>query len=291
VLAATNADFFNLATGASEGPQVSNGVLLKSEGVHREAIEDRLLRLQPVVAFDRKGRRYLAHTRLRGSVRAGARSVPLAGVNVATRADSAFVFTRFFGEMTAPDTGALKVVVRRDVVTATDTGATPLAIPADGFVLSLRGAARTSFATVGIGDTVRWSASFTGLPQDLDEMIGGYPMLLLDGEPVHHNEAGLRPTFSDRRHPRSAIGWGKDRRIHILAVDGRRPGYSEGLTLQELAEYLLAHGITDALNFDGGGSTTLVVNGEIVNRPTDQTGERAVSNALLVLGARTQCSN
>jgi exopolysaccharide biosynthesis protein len=55
------------------------------------------------------------------------------------------------------------------------------------------------------------------------------------------------------------------------------------MTLQEFSHFLTAHGITDALNLDGGGSTTLVVGGRIVNRPSDTNGERAVSNALLVI--------
>ena len=109
-------------------------------------------------------------------------------------------------------------------------------------------------------------------------------MLLRHGKAVHHDEAGLRTTFSDRRHPRLAIAIDDKRRIHIIAVDGRREGYSAGMTLQDLGDYLLAHGIRDALNFDGGGSTTLVMGNRIVNRPTDQTGERAVANALIVLG-------
>lgn len=289
VVAATNADFFSFQyPGLSEGPQMSNGRLLKTEGAHREAIEDRLVRLQPIVAFGPGGKRVLMHTRMRGTVRAGAATVPLAGVNIHTRADSAFVFDSFYGEATSPDTGALKLVVRGGVVIRADTAATPMPIPADGFVVSARGTARAYLAGLAVGDSVRWNASFDGLPPGITEIVSGYPMLLLNGKAVHHDEAGLRPTFSDRKHPRSVIGWGKDRFVHILAVDGRRPGYSEGLTLAELGEYLLAHGFTDALNFDGGGSTTLVVNGAIVNRPTDTTGERAVSNALLVLGCKEQ---
>ena len=70
----------------------------------------------------------------------------------------------------------------------------------------------------------------------------------------------------------------------MVAVDGRREGYSAGMTLQELGDYLLSHNIRDALNFDGGGSTTVVIRDRIANRPTDQTGERPVSNALVVLG-------
>lgn len=289
VIAATNADFFSYDfPGLSEGPQMSNGRLLKTEGAHREAIEDRLVRLQPVVAFGPGGKRVLMHTRMRGTVRAGANTIPLAGLNIRTRADSAFVFDSFYGDVTAPDTGALKLVVRRGVVIRSDTAAAPVSIPADGFVVSARGTARASLANLGIGDSVRWTARFEGLPTGITEIIGGYPMLLLEGKPVHHDEAGMRPTFSDRKHPRSVIGWGKDRFIYILAVDGRRPGYSEGLSLAELSDYLLAHGFTDALNFDGGGSTTLVAKGAIVNRPTDTNGERAVSNALLVLGCKEQ---
>lgn len=289
VIGATNADFFSYDfPGLSEGPQMSNGRLLKTEGAHREAIEDRLVRLQPIVAFGPGGKRVLMHTRMRGAVRAGAKSVPLAGVNLRTRADSAFVFDSFYGDVTSPDTGALKLVVQRGVVIRADTAANPLAIPADGFVVSARGTARASLAGLANGDSVRWTATFDGLPTGITEMIGGYPMLLLDGKPVHHDEPGLRPTFSDRQHPRSVIGWGKDRFIYILAVDGRRPGYSEGLSLAQLGDYLLAHGFTDALNFDGGGSTTLVAKGAVVNRPTDTDGERAVSNALLVLGCKEQ---
>jgi exopolysaccharide biosynthesis protein len=106
---------------------------------------------------------------------------------------------------------------------------------------------------------------------------------LQKGHAVHHDEPGLRPTFSDRRHPRAAIGIDRKGAVHIVAVDGRQPGHSDGMTLQELGDFLLAHGITDAMNLDGGGSTTLIVGGHIVNRPSDASGERAVSNALLLI--------
>ena len=55
------------------------------------------------------------------------------------------------------------------------------------------------------------------------------------------------------------------------------------MTLVELADLLKAEGAWDALNFDGGGSTTLVIKGRIVNSVSDPTGERPVGNALLVV--------
>ena len=285
-LVAINADFFSFEPpGVSEGPQIQNAKVLKSEGVHREAIEDSLLRVQPVFAITRAGKPVLAHARLRGEVRAGRTTMPLAGVNVRTRADSAFVFTSFHGDVTATDSAALEIVARDGVIVRIDSSAAGVAIPADGFVIAARGNARTALKASRVGDRIHWNARFGSL-RDIAEMVGGYPMLLLDGKHVHHDEPGLRAPFADRRHPRVAIGRDQRGRVHIVAVDGRRPGYSDGMTLQELADYLLAHGITDALNLDGGGSTTLVVRGTIVNRPTDASGERAVANALVVLEER-----
>ena len=79
-----------------------------------------------------------------------------------------------------------------------------------------------------------------------------------------------------------------DGRLLLVTVDGRRPGYSVGMTPIQFARLFRHLGATRALNLDGGGSTTMVVDGEIVNRPSDPDGERAVSSAVLVLpGADT----
>ena len=78
-----------------------------------------------------------------------------------------------------------------------------------------------------------------------------------------------------------------DGRIVLVTVGGRQPYHSLGMTLAELAAYLRQLGATDALNLDGGGSTTLVVRGTVVNLPSDETGERPVSDVLLVLAPGT----
>jgi exopolysaccharide biosynthesis protein len=54
------------------------------------------------------------------------------------------------------------------------------------------------------------------------------------------------------------------------------------MSLVELGDFLVSIGVYQGLNFDGGGSTTLVINGTLVNRPSDTTGERAVGNAIMV---------
>jgi exopolysaccharide biosynthesis protein len=67
-----------------------------------------------------------------------------------------------------------------------------------------------------------------------------------------------------------------------MTVDGRRES-DGGMSLVELAQVMIRLGAYEAMNFDGGGSTTMVVQGKLMNRPSDQTGERAVGSALLVV--------
>jgi exopolysaccharide biosynthesis protein len=90
-------------------------------------------------------------------------------------------------------------------------------------------------------------------------------------------------SFVARRHPRTLAGMRRDGTLLLVTVDGRRPGWSDGVTLPEAARLMRALGGRDALNFDGGGSSTMTVRGRVVGRPSDPTGERPVSDALVVL--------
>jgi exopolysaccharide biosynthesis protein len=119
--------------------------------------------------------------------------------------------------------------------------------------------------------------------------VGGGPRLLRDGRvAVAARAEGFAPlrsfaqAFVRGRQPRTLAGVTEDGRLLLVTVDGRRPGWSVGMTLPEAARLMRSLGATDALNLDGGGSTTMVVRGQVVNRPSDRVGERAVSNALYV---------
>ena len=117
-------------------------------------------------------------------------------------------------------------------------------------------------------------------------LIGGWPRILRDGRDVAVDAPTVEGTISrnaEARHPRSAIGFSRDSStLFLLTVDGRSEN-SGGMTLVELAGLMRELGAWDALNFDGGGSTTMVVYGAVVNQPSDKEGERAVGNAVLVL--------
>jgi len=152
------------------------------------------------------------------------------------------------------------------------------------------------------GDTVRFflhlqpSGSAESARGRLTEAIGGGPRILRDGKvSVENVEERLGASFSTDRHPRTAIGYSQDgRSLFLVVVDGRQPGYSVGMNLEELAHFMRTRlsrftesreNAYQALNLDGGGSTTMVVRQQIVNSPSDQTGERPVANALLVVEA------
>ena len=107
---------------------------------------------------------------------------------------------------------------------------------------------------------------------------------VIDGDDREGFSGGAAQFDSDitvRRYPRCALGVSED---ELLAVccDGRRSGVDAGLELAELARLLLSFGARDAINLDGGGSTTMVVRGAVISHPSDTTGERPVGDALLI---------
>ena len=109
------------------------------------------------------------------------------------------------------------------------------------------------------------------------EALAAGPLLLLNGKAA---DLPARPGFTQKRHPRSCLCI-TDTSTRVIVVDGRREQAS-GMTLPELQEFLIKLGCTDALNLDGGGSSSLWVNEYgILNHPSDTTGERKVVNAIV----------
>ena len=83
--------------------------------------------------------------------------------------------------------------------------------------------------------------------------------------------------------PRTAIGVIDENHLVIVVVDGRDTGYSRGVTMTELAEIMVSLGATTAYNLDGGGSSEMWFDGEVVNQPSNG-GERATSDILYLAG-------
>jgi len=112
--------------------------------------------------------------------------------------------------------------------------------------------------------------------------IGGSPMLIKGGEINITDANELIAVDNTSSRARSAIGYLTNGNIVLLAAEGNNPDGAAGLTLQELAEIMLEIGCKGAINLDGGGSSSMVVNGEMTIKPSDVGGERKVISALIV---------
>ncbi|MBR6423602.1 MAG: phosphodiester glycosidase family protein [Bacteroidales bacterium] len=142
------------------------------------------------------------------------------------------------------------------------------------------GAVATSHGALYVlkGDVLsRWE-----LDIEAEDVVTTGPLLLIDGqaEPVANDK------FNTNRHPRTAVGRRADGTVLLVTADGRN-AKAAGLSMLELQQVMAALGCVDAINLDGGGSTTMVVRGVVVNHPSDNKrfdalGERPVANAIIV---------
>ena len=113
--------------------------------------------------------------------------------------------------------------------------------------------------------------------------IGGAGLLMLNGRALTEwSEEQLSTGFDTTRHPRTMIGVDAQDAIWLVTVDGRQPTLSLGMSFAELQGLSRRLGLKSSLNLDGGGSTTMVVRGNVVNHPSDPAGPRPVSDAILV---------
>lgn len=278
-VAAVNADFFLFSPpGVPTGAHIDDGRVITGPGV------------RPVLAIDEAGRIHMLPLEERGTVIARGDTVAITEWNriPVTRVG---VFDQRFGVRTDTSAGTLQVAVSREgEVLRIFTGRESASIPRGGWVVSAGrsapAATRRWLASLRVGNTVRVSTSLAPLhPVDA---VGGFPMLLEGGALSPALDAPNVQNLSKARHPRTAVGVARGgNRMLLVVVDGRRPGYSVGMTLPELAELMQELGATEAINLDGGGSTTMAVRGDgnvrVVNRPSDPQGERPVANALAVV--------
>jgi hypothetical protein len=184
------------------------------------------------------------------------------------------------GERTSAttDMSRYRVVAPAGRDTASDTAGTRA-------LLVGAGSAADGVARLKPGDVVTVTAGFSPDRGTLRTLVGGWPRIVARGIDVAaaaDSVEGTFPRFAAARHPRSAVGFSRDSAtLFLVAVDGRQTG-SVGMTLVELAQALIGLGVHDALNLDGGGSTALIVGDTVVNKPSDQTGERPVGDVLVI---------
>jgi hypothetical protein len=217
---------------------------------------------------------------------------PVSQLNEPPRPNAAALFTPVWGGDTPSVKKGVTVVLdpfppatpRTDLVgtiAAVSNGAAS-DVPAGGAVIVARGTAARPFAALPVGTQVTVRLPLPNDWASVTDAISSGPTLVRDGKPIFNAGEALTAVQLHGRDPRTAVGQRADGTIVMLAVDGRRPGWSIGITNWELAQTLVHYGCVTGFALDSGGSTTLAFDGKVLNRPSDSYGERPVGEALVI---------
>ena len=295
--AAINAGFFRLDTSIFAGDAAG---ILKING---KAFSESASNRSAAFISNRPDRSLVEFSQIttHWTLRAGTKNYSILGVNRERKANETVIFTPEFHRTTLSSCDGTEIVVRRNrVLSIRDSCGT--IIPVDGFVISTSGQQRELLLKSPIrrGSRVSLIEKIVTLANDPSPMelqrvkrlrkiykvsqhvTNGVPQLIKNSKiDITWEQEKTTKSFVETRHPRTAVAKLKGGKFLMITVDGRSE-VSGGIGLQDLAEYLLSLGATDAMNLDGGGSTTMYVDGKVVNRPSDKEGERKVSDAILV---------
>jgi len=289
-LAAINAGFFVVKNGDPAGVLEVRDELVSDTPLTRGAVGIIRRPGTPLaLVFDRLS----AAVTLRYTIDGGAISQDIDGIDTTRARGKLMLYTPRFGpDSDMADTGVewqlagspLRVLERRP-----NAGRT--LIPADGVVLSFGGTVLpTGLERLDKGQEVAIEPHFRTLlgtlPDqwiDAQDIVGGAGLLIFRGRMMTDwTDEQLRAGFNTERHPRTMIGTSKNSTIWLVTIDGRTPAISLGMSFTEMQHLAKELNLVNALNLDGGGSTTMVVKGTIVNHPSDAAGPRKVSDALVV---------
>lgn len=285
VIGAINADFFD-GVGIPVGAQVSDGQLVSSS----------VAPSWTKIGFDEKNNPMLGRINFSGKVIANQATNILNAVNQARNENFLVLYNSFNGTSTQTNewgteieiepinrwmiNDTIKAIVKNKILNVGN-----MTINAGNAVLSGHGTAKDFLNNfVNIGDTIKLVINLQPGLNNLWQMVSGFPIILKNGINYAlkgYAEEGGSASFATDRHPRTAAGISADSNyLFLVVVDGRQT-ISRGMSLPEFADFLIRIGAHNAVNLDGGGSSTILVRDKIVNFPSDGT-ERKVSNCLLV---------
>jgi len=274
VVAGVNADFFTMAgnprAGAVSGLAIRRGELVA------------IAHGRPAFVMMKDGTPRIGAFDTTGTLETPAGAIPIGDVNNEVPKDSACLYAAIYGW--SQDKGCVALRVEGLPLQANGfwRGKVSRIVPegvsrearGDELLIRADGEAATTLAKLKPGDTVRISLRTPGLEAPVEMAAGGSEALLREGQ------ATVPDDPKAPRHPRTAVGF-NGRQIMLVTVDGRQKGWSAGMTMYELARLMRSLGCQEALNLDGGGSTTAWVRGRVMNRPSDGH-ERLIANVVLV---------
>lgn len=200
------------------------------------------------------------------------------GMNRLRIAEDLVVYNEYFAPSTKTNHWGreVKVNLKNNRILAVSTLG-DMTIEPGTIVLSGHGQAAAILAKCRMGDQLVFKEELnSSAATQAETLIGAGPMLVEKGlVNVRTTEENIAKDIAYGRAPRTAVGVKEDGTTLVIVVDGRNED-TAGMSLPELARYLIKLGVVEAVNFDGGGSSEMCLNGKIVNRPSDGR-ERAIS--------------
>ncbi len=209
-------------------------------------------------------------------------SIKVHDVNDRGNPATAVLYTPVYGSDNRAKHENITVVIKEGRVSEIRKASSKTDIPDDGMILTLYKPFKYTVDDFPIqrGEKVMFSYS-PGLGGHVHAYECG-AWLVRDGINIAPDRDAWVGVLNNR-DPRTAVGIKSDGHTMVLVVaDGRQPGYSDGFTASELADFLLEQGVHDAAMLDGGASSEMIVEGEIVNRPSFMGRERKIAGALVV---------
>ena len=263
-IAAVNGTFFKPQTGVPLGTLMIDGKIYTGPIYNRVAM-----------GIGDDGFK-VARMEMNAKLKAKGKTLNLDNINQPRMLSSySLIYTREWGEKApvSPKYGYQIAIKDNKII---QSSSNPLVIPEGGYVIvapyrSLEPFLKESKVEVEINTIPDW--------KNMKHIISGGPYLVKDSE-VYVDMSAEKLGAIGGKNPRTAIGYTKDNHLIMVAVDGRE-NQSVGMTLMQLASFMKSIGCTNAINLDGGGSTVMYVNGQVVNNPAFKGGI-AISNALVL---------
>ncbi|GAC1388130.1 MAG: hypothetical protein NVSMB31_01590 [Vulcanimicrobiaceae bacterium] len=280
-IAGINGDYFDIGnTNVPLGIVVRAGQLLRTPNTHSAfaLTRDRHILMTPL-AFS-------------GNALVGTIPIALSGINDWPPRDGVTLLTPVFGTVPAAPGVTIARLTPLDITGANTARYRIESVQPDdqpfprGYALAISASASQVLGTPQIGDVVTLSQTSTPSLDTFAAALGGGPLLLHNGDRFYEADA---PAQSEGRSriPISAAALTRDGNLLLVQVDGRQPFHSIGLTRNEFTSFLIALGASEAVSFDGGGSSALVArrlgerNPSLRNTPSDGS-ERVVADGLFI---------
>jgi exopolysaccharide biosynthesis protein len=287
VIGAVNGDFYKTGNGQPINVQIEKGEFIRTPAPKLSTI-----------GFDADNKPMMSFVSFSGkAIASNGTSNAINNVNEVRGTNQLLIYNSYMGDSTGTNqygTEALIHPVKSWIVNDTvicivdkiEINKGNMPITPGMVVLSGNGTAASFISNnFKVGDTIKVYQGITPGLAKIKEMIGGYPKIVNDGKNYadqgYKDEGGPDHTYT--REPRTAAGFSADSTyLYLITLDGR--GVSLGATLPELADVMLRVGVAYGINFDGGGSTTMLIRGNIMNTPSDGS-ERQDANCLSVVSS------